>query len=77
MLSLGALLAAPVACTRKPDNSALDSNVSSIDVSLDATKVLVGFTTQANASLKDAVGNPINSSVGWYSSNPKVANVDP
>ncbi len=76
--ALGCSLAIGAACAHKGDTSALDSNIASIEVKLDAQKVLVGFTTQANVSLKDAVGNPISvNGVGWFSSNPKIANVDP
>jgi hypothetical protein len=76
----GALLFASLlgACKHQDDNSALESNVATVAVKLDAVKLMVGFTTQANVTLKDVAGNPaLPSGLGWYSSNPKVANVDP
>lgn len=77
-IGVGFVLVAALSCGRKPDKSALDSNIAAIQVRLDAPRVLVGFTTQANAALADDLGNPVNGvGVGWYSSNPKVANVDP
>jgi hypothetical protein len=79
-VSLGMALLALIlgACKRRDDNSSLDSNVATIAVRLDAMKLMVGFTTQANATLKDVAGNPvIPTGLGWYSSNPKIANVDP
>jgi uncharacterized protein YjdB len=58
-------------------NVTVQVSVASVSVSLSAASIVVGQTTTATATVRDAGGNIVNRTVSWTSSNAAVATVTP